>query len=132
MSTRATGSFETKSWDESAYEEIDSTSKLSRASVSQLFRGDIEGEATSELLLAYPGDGSASFVGLQRIVGTLGSRSGSFVLEGTGTYAGGTATMQWSVVPGSGTAELRGLRGDGGYVAKHDDSSYTLDYSLDE
>jgi hypothetical protein len=61
--------------------------------------------------MVYPGDGSAKFVGLERVVGRLGDRWGSFVLEHSGTFEGGVAEASWSVVPGSGTGEPRGLRG---------------------
>ena len=52
MSTHATGTFETKTWDEKPYSETGGGLKLARASVADIFRGDIEGEATLEYLLA--------------------------------------------------------------------------------
>jgi len=58
-------------------------------------------------------------------------RSGSFVFETTGSYDGGEARTTWSVVPGSGTDELRGLRGEGSAVAPGGpNGSFTLDYDL--
>jgi hypothetical protein len=67
------------------------------------------------------------------VVGRLGERSGSFVLRSTGTWEDGTATTTWSVVPGSGTGELAGLAGEGGYVARSGEAEipYTLDYRLE-
>jgi Protein of unknown function (DUF3224) len=50
--------------------------------------------------MVYPGDGSAKLVGLERVVGRLGDRWGSFVLEHSGTFEGGVAEASWSVVPG--------------------------------
>lgn len=77
-------------------------------------------------------DGSASFIGLERVVGRLGDRSGSFVLQHTGTFEDGTAKATWIVVPGSGAGELRGLRGEGGFASAHAESySMTLDYDLE-
>ncbi len=111
MSTQATATFQVKSWDEKPYNEIDDGPKLTRVSVTKSFSGDIEGEGTLEYLMIQRDDGSASFVGLERVVGRVGDRSGSFVLQHLGTYEEGTAKATFSVVPGSGTADLRGLRG---------------------
>lgn len=106
MSTRATGTFEVKSWDEKTYEELEGAGKLTRASVAYSYKGEIEGEGQEEFLMMYPDEKSASFVEMQRIVGSVGGRSGSFVLQGSGTFEGGAAKGTWSVVPGSGTGEL--------------------------
>jgi hypothetical protein len=131
--TRATGTYEVKAWDEKPYEELEEGAKLTRASVTETFKGDIEGESTVEFLMMYPDASTASYVGLQRVVGSLGGRPGSFVLQVSGTFEGGVAQATWSVVPGSGTGELRGLRGEGGFPAQHGSSSvpYTLDYSFE-
>ena len=110
MSTHAKDSFEVKTWDENPYDETDGGLKLTRASVTKSFRGGIEGEGTLEYLMVYPGGGYAKFVGLERVVGRLGDRWGSFVLEHSGTFEGGVAEASWSMVPGSGTGELRGPR----------------------
>jgi hypothetical protein len=102
--------------------------------MTSVFRGDIEGEGVSQSLMTYPDDNSANFVGLQQVTGNVGGRSGSFVLQVNGSYADGVAQAAWSVVPGSGTGDLRGLRGEGGYVAKHAEYpnvSITLDYNFD-
>jgi hypothetical protein len=130
MTRRATAVFEVKSWDETPYDE--EGPKLTRASVIKEFRGDIEGLGTVEYLMMYRNDGSASFVGLERIAGRIGNRKGSFVLQHTGTFAGGVAKATWVVVPGSGTGDLQGLRGDGGYTSAHA-AQYpmTLDYEID-
>lgn len=131
MGTHATGTIEMKAWEERPYAEVAGTPKMARANGADLYHGDIEGEATFEYLMMYRDEGSASFVGLERVVGRLGDRSGSFVLQLNGTFEGGTVTSAWSVVPGSGTEELRGLRGEGGLVFRHgQESSITLDYEL--
>jgi len=132
MTTHATATFEVKGWDEKAYHESDGQLKLTRASVSKAFHGDLEGESTLEYLMAYPGNGSASFVGLEHVVGRLGDRSGSFVLQHSGTDDGHTATGSWFVVPGSGTGGLRGLRGEGSFAASRGEQQFgfTLDYDF--
>jgi hypothetical protein len=119
MKGRATGTFEIQHWDEQPYQEIGDGAKLSRASVTNAFQGDIEGEGTLEYLMMYPDAESASFVGHERVVGRLGGRAGSFVLQHTGSYGDGMAQGTFVVVPGSGTGGLRGLRGEGGFVAQH-------------
>jgi hypothetical protein len=134
VSTGATAVFEIKTWDEKPYQEIEDGSKLTRASVTKTYRGDITGEATSESLMFYRADGSAVFAALERVVGAIGGRTGSLVLQVSGTYRDRTATCDCTVVPDSGTGELRGLHGEGRYVATHADYPnvpFTLDYSFD-
>ena len=101
--TSANATFQVKSWEENPFNEMEGGPKLTRASIKKSFSGDIEGEGTLEYLMMYRTDGTASFTGLERIVGSVGGRAGSFVLEHRGTFAGDTAKATWSVVPGSGT-----------------------------
>jgi hypothetical protein len=132
QTTRATGTIEMKTWEERPYAETDGTPKLARANGSDLYHGDIEGEATFEYLMMYHDDGSATYIGLERFVGRLGDRAGSFALQINGKYEAGTVNATWSVVPGSGTDELKGLHGDGGFTwqdAQH--TTLSLDYSFD-
>ena len=132
MSTHAIATFSMKHWDEKPYNEIEGLPKLTRASVAKSFKGDIEGEGTLEYLMMYRPDGSASFVGLERIVGRLGGRSGSFVLQHSGVFEGGLAKAAYFVVSGSGTGELRGLHGEGSFASGHaQEYPMTLDYNFD-
>jgi hypothetical protein len=132
MATRAKATFQVQSWDEKSYDEWEGGPKLTRATVVKSFTGDIEGEGRVEYLMMYRADGSASFVGLERIVGRVGKRSGSFVLRHAGTFAGGRAEATWVVVPGSGTDDLRDLKGEGGFASAHAQSyEMTLDYELE-
>ncbi len=131
MSAKAKGKFEVRSWDEAPYVELAGRCKLTKASVKQRFSGDIEGDGSVEWLMFYREDGTASFVGLQQVVGTLGGRSGSFVLETRGEYDGNEARATWSVIGGSGTGALNGLRGKGTYVAGHGSTAeIMLDYEI--
>jgi hypothetical protein len=111
--------FEIKNWEEKPYDETAGMPKLVRASVTEAFQGDIEGEGTVEYLMMYRDDGSAGFIFMRRVVGRVGGRSGSFVLQGSGEFEGVTAKGTWLVMPGSGSGVLRGLRGEGGFVAHH-------------
>jgi hypothetical protein len=132
VSTRATGTFKIQGWDEKPYAEIEGGRKLTQASVKQAFAGDVEGEGAVEWLMCYRPDETADFVGLQRIVGQIGDRSGSFVLLQTeGTFDGKEAKGRLAVVPGSGTGELEGLCGTGEFSAPHGgEPTITLDYEL--
>ena len=130
--TTAKGSFEVTSWNEDVYEELDGGCKLTRASVEQSFSGDIDGKGAVQWLMAYRSDGTAHFVGLQRVSASVGERSGSFVLETAGEFDGAVASGTWAVVPGSATAALAGLRGTGKFVAPHGPrASFELDYGFD-
>jgi Protein of unknown function (DUF3224) len=133
MPTHATGIFKIAGWDERTYTEIEGGGKLSQASVKQSFSGDIEGEGAVEWLMCYRPDETAEFIGLQRIVGRLGGRSGSFVLLQTaGIFDGREARGALSVVPGSGTGNLRGLRGEGQFSAPlGSEAAVTLDYDFE-
>ena len=128
----AQGSFEVASWNEETYQERDGNGKLTRASVTQTFKGDIEGDGAVEWLMAYRPDGTAHFVGLQTVTGSIDARRGSFVLETIGDFDGKIATWKASVVPGSGTGDLEGLVGEGSFGAPHGSkASFELTYSFD-
>lgn len=128
---KATGSFEVASWDEETYEEV-GDGKLTRASVTQTFTGDVDGEGAVQWLMSYRKDGTAHFVGLQRIRGTIGGRTGTVVLETIGDFDGKVASGTWSVVPGGGSADLQELRGTGSFEAPMGPkASFELDYELE-
>jgi len=82
--TKLEGSFDVTSWNEETYEELPDGGKLTRAIVEQAFTGDIVGEGAVQWLMSYRGDGTAHFVGLQRVRGTLDGRSGTFLVETSG------------------------------------------------
>lgn len=82
-----------------------------------------------EFLQAAQPDGTASFVGIERVTGTIGGRSGTFLLQDSGTVAGGIVSGDWFVIPGLGTGELAGLRGGGGFRANlGENAEVTLNY----
>jgi hypothetical protein len=82
--------------------------------------------------MCYREDKTADFVGLQRFVGRLGSRTGSFVMRTQGTFDGEKAAGELSVVAGSGTEELGGITGAGAFVAPHGSTpSVDLDYDFE-
>lgn len=133
MATRASGIFKSGNWDEQTFQELEGDGKLTRATANFSYSGDIEGECITNYLMVYPSGGVVHFVGLDWITGTIGGRSGSFVLQESGTYAPEQLTATWFVVPGSGTGALTGLNGTGSYTHQQsdgDDVSYTLDYAF--
>jgi hypothetical protein len=102
-----------KSWEEKPYNELPGELKMTRTHVAYSYQGDIEGESTLDYLMVYRPDNSGSFVGLERIIGRVGGRSGSFVLQHTGTFDKTDVNGTFFVVPHSGTGELVNLRGEG-------------------
>jgi Protein of unknown function (DUF3224) len=123
--------FAIKSWDEKPYSEGQDLPKLTRAAVTKTFTGDIVGEGLVEYLMMYRGDGSATFVGIERIVGHVAGKAGSFVLHRTGVFENGVAKESFFVIPGSGTGELQGLRGEGTSAVGHGtEHPLTLNYEL--
>ena len=132
MKKRANARFAIKSWDEKPYTEGQDLPKLTRAAVTKTFTGDIEGEGQVEYLMMYASDGSATFVGLERVVGRIAGKAGTFVLQRTGVFEDGQAKESYSVIPGSGTGELRGLRGEGTSAVGHGtEHPLTLNYELE-
>jgi hypothetical protein len=85
--------------------------RLGAASAALSYDGDLCGEGVLEELSVGFADGSATLYAIERISGSLGGRKGSFVLEHVGTARNGVVTSKRTVVPGSGTGELAGLRG---------------------
>jgi len=131
MKNVANSRFNITSWDEKPYGERPDLPKLTRAVVTKTFTGDIAGEGHVEYLMMYSGDGSATFVGLERVVGHVAGKAGSFVLQRTGTFENGVAKESYVVIPGSGTGELRGLRGDGTSAVGHGmEHPFALNYEL--
>lgn len=126
-----------KSWDESPVAG-DAVPYLARLGYDTVYSGDLEGESTVALLASYlEGDAAephtlvGPYRGYERVVGTLAGRSGTFVLAADGYHGGGAARTELTVVPGSGTGGLAGLRGRAEYAATGMEYILELDYDLD-
>ncbi len=115
MTIRATSSFQVTGWDQTPYGEESEGPLLSRATVRKSFRGDLTGESTAELLMcqADPSDlaAGAGYMASERVVGRLGDRSGSFVMQHWGLSSSAGERTGGHIIPGSGTDELAGLSG---------------------
>jgi Protein of unknown function (DUF3224) len=117
QSTRANVLITVHKYEPAAYDEPSAGLVLSRIHVEERFGGDIEGEGVVEFLQAGRPDGSASFVGIERVTASVAGRTGTFLLQDAGCVEDNIVNGDWFVIPGSGTEGLSGLRGDGGFRA---------------
>ena len=133
MTAHVEATFKIADWAEDDILDANGGPKVTRATVSMSFAGELEGEGRVEWLMGYDDSGAACFVGLERIEGAIEDRSGSFVLQHVGTFDGETAKAEVLVVPGSGTGDLRDLTGKGSFLAgmgPDGERSIALDYDL--
>lgn len=134
MTVRATGTIIFDTWDEQPYDEISRESKLARAVVANRYCGDIDGHARLEYLVFYSNDHTTHFVGLERVVGHIGSKSGGFVIQHAGIFQAGKSESILTIVPDSGTGGLRRLRGRGTTTwigGQGNPSHYIIDYDFE-
>jgi hypothetical protein len=132
MTTHAEATFKIDSWDEQPWDTADGQPKMTRAEVTKSFEGDLDGSSKLQYLMTYRPDGSADFVAMERIRGTLGGLRGSFVLSHVGAFVKGAASGTWTVVDGSGTGELDGITGSSAFSIPQgeDRFPFALDYEL--
>lgn len=109
-----------ESWDEAPAQEFEDGTKISHAE-SRFAGADEISSATSRSLLFYRADGTSSFVVVMRVEATLDGRAGAFVLSGDGTYDGTTAAQRLTIVDGSGSGALAGIRGSASSDSTHAD-----------
>ena len=127
--TRANAIITVTKYEPTAYDEPAEGPGLTRIHVEESFSGDITGHGDVEFLQAGQAGGSASFVGIERLTGQVGGRRGTFLLQDAGTVQGQVVSGNWFVIPGSGTGDLAGLRGEGGFRANLGESAQVhLDY----
>ena|SRR5579864_7661326 len=105
---------------------------LSRMTIDKQFRGDLEGESTGEMLSAMTAvEGSAGYVAIELVRGTLNGPKGTFVLQHSGSMTrGSTPSLSVTVVPNSGTEGLTGLSGQMLIIIEKGRHSYQFDYTL--
>jgi hypothetical protein len=105
---------------------------LGRVTLTKRFQGDLDGSSSVEMLNAMtPVKGSAGYVAIERVFGTLHGRVGSFVLQHSGTMNRGQPTLAVTVVPDSGTGGLKGIAGAMTIVIADGQHSYVFTYALD-
>jgi hypothetical protein len=106
---------------------------LGRRTIDKRFHGDLEATSKGQMLSAGTGvKGSAGYVAIERVSGTLAGRRGTFVLQHTGTMSRGAPSLAVGVVPDSGTDELTGLAGTMDIIIEGGAHSYRFAYTLPE
>jgi len=129
-SMKATGPFEVKLTPQTPDGTYEDT-VLGRLAIDKQFHGDLEATSRGQMLTGgTPIKGSAGYVAMERVTGTLHGKGGSFVLQHTGTMSGGAFSLSITVVPDSGTDELMGLAGKMNIIIVDKSHSYEFDYSL--
>ncbi|MET8622181.1 DUF3224 domain-containing protein [Kitasatospora sp. NPDC004669] len=127
--TRANAVITVAKYEPTVYDRPAEGPTLTRIHVEESFAGDITADGVVEFLQSAGSDGSASFVGIERVSGSLAGRTGTFLLQDQGTVEGDLVKGDWFVVPGSGTGELTGLHGTGGFQANLGEGAQVwLDY----
>jgi hypothetical protein len=127
MMTRARGTFEVRL---TPHEDAEDAA-LGRLAIDKQLHGDLEATSKGTMLSAGTGvDGSAGYVALERVSGTLHGRSGTFVLQHSGTMTRGAAQLAITVVPDSGTDQLAGLAGTMAILVVDGQHSYDFEYTL--
>ena len=130
MGRRATGPFEVKLNPQPAYNS-DPAALLGRMSLDKQFHGDLEATSKGEMLTAGSFEkGSAGYVAIERVTGTLHGKSGSFALQHSGTMNRGTPQLVITVVPDSGAGDLEGLKGTMSIEIVSGKHSYVFDSEL--
>lgn len=104
---------------------------VGRMSLDKTYRGDLEATARGEFLSAITAvEGSAGYVAMETVTGTLHGRTGTFMLQHSGTMSRGAQSLTITVVPDSGTGELAGLSGTMRIIMEGGKHTYELDYTL--
>jgi Protein of unknown function (DUF3224) len=132
MTTHADATFKVDAWDEKPWDTADGQPKMTRAEVSKSFEGDLTATSKLQYLMTYREDGTADFVAMERIRGSLGGKQGTFVLSHVGAFVDGAASGTWTVVEGSGTGDLEGLTGSSAFsIPKGEERfPFALDYEI--
>lgn len=130
MVTVATGRFTVEMKPLAPPAEADGVS-LGRMALDKRFEGELQATGQGEMLTALtPVKGSAGYVAIERVSGSLHGRSGSFVLQHSGTMDQGAQQLSITVVPGSGTGALAGLAGSLRIRIAEGQHFYEFEYTL--
>lgn len=132
MTKRATGAFDVKVIPQKPDNKEAEAAGFGRMSLDKQFHGDLEATSKGEMIGAMTEvKGSAGYVAMERVTGTLNGRSGTFVLQHSGTMAHGAQKMTITIVPDSGTGDLAGISGSMTIIIKEGGKHfYEFDYQL--
>ena len=126
----ASGTFEVKL---NPQEDKSGDASVGRMSLEKVFHGDLEGTSRGQMLTAMTDvKGSAGYVAIERVTGTLHGRSGSFTLQHSATMNRGVPTLSITVVPDSGTGQLAGITGKFDIKIEGGKHSYEFEYAVAE
>jgi hypothetical protein len=129
VTNHARGTFEVKMAPQAPDEGGDPT--VGRMSLDKQFHGDLEGTSKGQMLAVRSDvEGSAGYVAMERVTGTLQGRTGTFALQHSGTMNRGAPTLVITVVPDSGTGQLAGLAGTMTIIIADGKHAYEFEYTL--
>ena len=130
MTTRINGTFEVKLVPQ-AHEDNVGDPGVGRMSIAKQFFGDLDASSKGQMLaIRTDVKDSAGYVAMERVVGTLQGRTGSFALQHSGTMTRGEKLLSVTVVPDSGTDQLEGLSGIMGIEIVEGEHLYTFEYTF--
>jgi hypothetical protein len=128
-SMTARGTFDVKVTPFAADDTTDAT--IGRLALDKEFHGDLEAHSSGQMLgVQSPVEGSAGYVAMEVVTGSLHGRQGSFVLQHLGRMQGANMELRVQVVPDSGTGDLRSLAGTMTIIIEGGKHSYLFDYTL--
>lgn len=131
MTIHAVGTFEVKLNPQKPDDPVAESANLGRMLIDKQFHGDLDATSKGEMLAAMSDvKGSAGYVAMERVTGSLNGHSGSFVLQHSGTMTRGVPQLSVTVVPDSGTGQLVGLTGKMTIIIADGKHSYEFDYTL--
>lgn len=128
MEQKATGGFDVKL---TPQQDPGADANLARMTISKQFHGDLDGTSAGQMLTAGTVEkGSAGYVAIEKVTGSLNGKKGTFVLQHSATMNRGTPSLSITVVPDSGTEELLGLAGKMNIIIAAGKHSYEFEYTL--
>ena len=130
MTTHASGPFDVKLLPQPV-EDATGGAAIGRMALDKRFHGDLDATSKGQMLAHRSGvAGSAGYVAMEVVSGALHGRSGTFVLQHSGTMTRGDAQLALAVVPDSGTGQLTGLAGKMAIIITDGNHAYAFDYTL--
>lgn len=130
MTKHASGTFEVKLIPQTPEDNVGDPT-VSRMALDKQFRGDLEATSRGEMLaVRTETEGSAGYVAMERVAGTLDGRSGTFALQHSGTMTRGVPHLLITVVPDSGTGQFAGLAGQMKINIVEGKHTYEFEYTL--
>ncbi len=133
MTQHASGPFDVKLTPQQPDSEVAKAANLGRMTIDKQFHGDLNATSKGEMIAAQTQvKGSAGYVAIERVTGTLKGLGGSFALQHSATMTRGVPDLSIIVVPDSGTGQLKGITGKMNIIIAPDGKhSYTFDYSIE-